>query len=53
MHPIRIVIKSKIFLLSLEVDLVPEEHAIEIFATNGAHEPFDEGMGNRVSISQY
>ena len=47
MHAVRIVIISEFVQLSREVDRVPEEHAIEIFAANGAEQPFDEQVRNR------
>jgi len=33
--------------LSRQVDRVPEEYVIEIFASNGADKPFNERMRNR------
>src|SRR5712691_110681 len=43
----RVVIIPEFIQLLREVDRVPEEHAVEIFAANGADQPFDERMRNR------
>lgn len=43
----RVVIVPEWLQLPRQVDRVPEEHAIEIFAANRADQPFDERMRNR------
>ena len=43
-HPSNEEVAAELIQLSRQIERGPEEHAIEIFATNGADEPFDEGM---------
>ena len=47
MHAVRVVIIRECIQLSRQVDRVPEEHLIEIFAANGADQPFNERMRDR------
>jgi hypothetical protein len=46
MNPIRIVMGSEIFQLPREVDRIPEEHVVKIFAPNGSDHSFNERMRN-------
>ena len=55
MHAKRIVVIAECVQLPRRVDGVPDEHTVEIFAANGADEPFDERMrngdaGNRLNL---
>ena len=43
----RVVIIGECFQLSRQIERVPEKHVIEIFAADGADQPFDERMRNR------
>jgi len=43
----RVVIIRERFQLSRQVDRAPEEQVIEIFAADGANQPFNERMRNR------
>ena len=43
----RVVIVRECVQLPRQVDRVPEEHVIEIFAADGANQPFNERMRNR------
>ena len=45
-HAVRVVIIRECVQLSRQVGRVPEEHVIEIFAADGADQPFDERMRN-------
>jgi hypothetical protein len=46
-HAVRVVIISECAQLTPQVDCVPEEHVIEIFAADGADQPFNERMRDR------
>ena len=51
----RVVIVGECVQLSRQVDRVPEERVIEIFAADGAHQPFNErvrdrGVRNRLDL---
>ena len=55
MHAVRVVIIRESVQLSRQVDRVPEEHVIEIFATDGADQPFNKrmrhwGVRNRLDL---
>ena len=52
-HAIRVVISGERVQLSRQVDRVPEEHVIEIFAADGADQPFNEWMRNRRVRSRF
>ena len=47
MYPKLIIVIAECVQLTPQVDGVPEEHAIKIFAANRADQPFDERMRNR------
>ena len=47
MHAMRVVIIGERAQLPRQVDRVPEKHVIEIFAADGADQPFNERMRNR------
>ena len=47
MYPKRIVVIAEFVQLTIQVDGVPEEHAIKIFSANRADQPFDERMRDR------
>ena len=47
MHAVRVVIIRECAQLTPQVDCVPEERVIEIFAAHGADQPFDERMRDR------
>ena len=47
MYPKRIVVIAECVQLKRQVDRIPEEYAIKIFAANRADQPFDERMRNR------
>ena len=40
----RVVILSECFQFSFQVTGIPEEYLIKVLTTNGADQPFDEGM---------
>jgi hypothetical protein len=44
---VRVVVIRECVQLSPQVDRVPEEHVIEIFAADGADQPFNERMRDR------
>jgi hypothetical protein len=46
-HEVRVVIVREHVQLSLQVDRIPEENVIEIFAADGADQPFNERMRDR------
>ena len=46
MHAILVVIVCEFIQLPREVDHVPEQYVIEILASNRAHQPLHERMGN-------
>ena len=46
MHPVRVVVICECVQLTRQVDRVPEEYAVEIFAADRADQPFDERMRN-------
>jgi hypothetical protein len=43
-YPVVVVVIAERRQLSHQVDSIPKEHPIEIFAANGADQPFDERM---------
>jgi hypothetical protein len=47
MHAMRVVIIPEFVQLVRQIDRVPEEHAIEIFAANRADQTSDKRMPNR------
>ena len=44
MDAVAVVIDTERFQLVLQIKRIPEEHAIEILATQGTDQPFDERM---------
>jgi hypothetical protein len=46
-HAVRVVVIRECVQLPRQVDRVPEEHVIEIFAADGANQPFNEWLRNR------
>ena len=53
MHTMRVVIIHECVQLPRQVDRVPEEHVIEIFAANGADQPLNERMRNRLVRNRF
>jgi len=47
MNALRVVIVFELFRFPYEVDCIPEEHVIKIFAAHGANQPFNERMRNQ------
>ena len=47
MNALRVVIVFELFQFPYEVDRIPEEHVIKIFAAHGANQPFNERMRNQ------
>ena len=47
MNTTGVVVTAEFLQLPLQIERVPEEHTIEIFATNGADQSFRERMRNR------
>ena len=46
MHAVRVVVICECVQLTRQVDRVPEEYAVEIFAADRADQPFDERVRN-------
>jgi hypothetical protein len=42
-----VVIGSEVFELSVKINRIPEECAVEVFAPNGPDQSLNEGMGDR------